>query len=104
MIWIVQLSFIGLIILDYTDPLYNPMRKLIFSNGYNMKFTHIQTNIPNRIQSLGYYNSLINNFNLMIGLEVIIMIASLIFFVLSKFSKDDAQKTKYLSYSKLALG
>jgi hypothetical protein len=66
MIWVIQLAFIGLIILDFTDPLYMPMRKLAFSNGYSLKFSDTQTLIPNRVKSLGYYNSLINNFNIMI--------------------------------------
>jgi hypothetical protein len=35
MMGIVQLGYVGLILVSLTDPLYQPMSKLIFTNGYN---------------------------------------------------------------------
>lgn len=104
MIWVVQLAFMGMLILDFSDPLYEPMRNLMFSNGFSIQLTNVQTNMPKRISSLGYFNSLINNFNLMIGLELAIAIVSVSLFIASKVVKDDALKTKLLSYSKLSIG
>lgn len=103
-LWVVQLGFAGLILLDFSDPLYGPMRKLNFIQGYSLKFSDIRTGLPYRIQSLGYFNSLINNFNVMVVLEVIIGLIALSLFIASKFVKDDALKTKLNSYSKRVIG
>ena len=56
MMGIVQLGYIGLLLISLTDPLYEPMSRLMFTNGYNLKIDNAApTNLPMRLSSISYY-------------------------------------------------
>lgn len=82
MIGVMQISYIGLFILNHSDPLIHSLNLLEFTYGMNSIITTTQQNAPNRIYSTGYTSSLISNLNLMMLIVLIPPLVSLIFYII----------------------
>lgn len=82
----VQISYLGLFIVNNHDPLIEPLRNLKYTHGFNTLFDTIQHSEPNRIYSAGYTASIVANLNLMLLLMLIPLTLALIFFIIHKKS------------------
>ena len=82
----VQVSYLGLFIVNNHDPLIEPLKNLKYTSGLNSLFTGEQYFVPNRIYSAGYTSEILVNLNLMLLLMLIPLTISLIFFVIHKKS------------------
>ena len=49
MMGVLQLSYLGLFILNYSDPLVSPLYFFKYTNGYNYIFGREQGNVPYRV-------------------------------------------------------
>ena len=102
MIGIVQISYLGLFLLDVTDPLVTPLDFLKYSNGFNNILPNPAADTPKRIQNTGYYVFVLDNINIMLVFVLIPMILGTWFLIMSRMSKRPLVKT--ISYYKLCLG
>lgn len=88
MMGVVQISYIGLMIINYLHPVLAPFSKISFVNGFNNLFTSSSTNsIPNRITALNYQGELAYNLNCTTALLLLPPIIALILFITSKIYK-----------------
>ncbi len=86
---VLQMAFIGLIMVDHLPPLLAPLTRIFPVNGYNTLFSNTATkDIPYRISSLNYQAEMVSSLNYTVLLLVAPLIASLVMFVLSKVIKS----------------
>ena len=86
MIAVIQIAYIGLFIISYTDPIIFSLNKLSFSHGFNNVVSTTQQKLSSQIFITGYTSSTISNLNLMMLLFLISPIFSLTFFVIHRKS------------------
>lgn len=86
MIGIVQIAYIGLFIVNHSDPLINSLNNLEMANGINNLIDTTQQNTPNRIFSTGYTSSALSNLNIMLFVLILPPIASILFYVIHRKS------------------
>ena len=98
MIGVVQVAFLGLMIIDYLQPLVAPMTKMFPINGLNTAFLNSSANnLPNRASALQYGASFAYNFNFSLILLYLPPIVSLAVFISSLIRKDIEDKLKKIS-------
>lgn len=92
MMGVIQVSYIGLMIINYVNPILAPLTKIVFVNGFNSMFSSpsVGSSIPNRITSLSYQGELAYNLNYTTALLLLPFIVSLILFIASKISKQNS--------------
>jgi hypothetical protein len=86
MVAVMQISYIGLFIVNFSDPLINSLNLLEYTNGVNDLISTTQNKVPNRIYSTGYTSSTISNLNIMMCLLMIPPFLSLVFYLIHKNS------------------
>lgn len=87
MIAVMQISYLGLFIINHGDPYFYSLNSLQYSNGINNLFTDTaQQNSPSRIYYSGITSSVISNLNIMLSILLIPPIVSFIFYQLHKRS------------------
>ena len=98
----VQISYLGLFIVNNHDPLIEPLKNLKYTSGLNNLFDTSQNLAPNRVYWAGYTSEVLANFNLMLLLMLIPLSLSLFFYILFRKST----KWRFLSEKlwKLMLG
>lgn len=86
MIAVIQISYIGLFIINFGDPIVIALNNLSLSNGFNTALNSKQQNLSSRIYITGYTSSTITNLNIMMFLLLIPPILSIIFYTIHKYS------------------
>jgi hypothetical protein len=94
---VIQIAFIGLLIVNYVQPVLAPLTQLIFINGPNDLFKGVKTDqLPDRISSLQYQSEFAVSLNYGLAILCIPLVAALILFIASKaIKKHDIKLQKY---------
>jgi hypothetical protein len=105
MIGVVQVAYIGLMIINYLQPMMSTLAKIGFVNGINTLFQNstdvTSGQLPHRVTSLQYEAEMAYNMNYTTILLLLPPLVSLILFILSKIIKSKAGQLS--RYSMLAL-
>lgn len=114
MIGVLQVAFVGLIVVDYLQPLLATMTKVGFVNGVNSLFADQRqallvngdltaNSAPKSAIALSYDAQMIYSLNYSILLLLLPPIIALILFIASKICKTKEKKEKLAEYSWIAL-
>lgn len=106
MMGVIQVSYIGLMIVNYLNPVLAPFSKISFVNGFNDMFSTGSASgaMPNRITALNYYGELARNLNYTTFLLVLPLLVSLVLYLVSRFSKKPKETRDQLyRYSQICL-
>ena len=101
MMGIVQVSFLGLMMLNYHDPIVSSLSFLKYSNGFN-DILPLENILPNRIYLLGYSYFVIDNLNIPALIMIIPFFVGLIILIISQIKRRG--KLTLVSYFKLCVG
>lgn len=99
---VLQLAYVALLLLDYGDPLIKSLLNLRFVYGIDTLVFGNPIGISTKIDSLFYNSLIIKNINVLLGILLIPLILSLVFYILSVVKHQ--LKQKYTHYLRLALG
>lgn len=102
MMGVLQLSYLGLLVLNYSDPLIQPLYLFKYFNGYNFYVPKSQTIIPTNVYESGLNTSIIGNFNFMFGIALLPLFVSLILLIVAKRFVNIS--FKIMSWHRLVLG
>lgn len=103
MIGVIQVAFLGLMMIDHLQPLLAPLAKINLINGPNTAFLGQPQNktIPYRASALQYGASMAYSFNIDLALLLLPPFVSLIVFISSKIRKDVEDKLRTISMTVL---
>ena len=76
----IQIAYFGLFIVNQSDPLIEPLRILVYSNGYNRVLSVSQQHSPDRVYAAGFMPVILGNLNLMLLILVLPPLAAFIFY------------------------
>ena len=77
-----QVAYLGLFILNNSDPLMDSLYTLKYMNGFNIVLNKLQQKEPNRIFAVGSAGTVFNNLNVMLLVILIPCILSLVFYII----------------------
>lgn len=99
MVGVVQIAFLGLMVIDNLQPLIAPMTKIFTINGINTAFADSTLNktLPYRASSLHYGASFTYNLNYSLVLLLLPLLVALFVFISSKIRRDIEDKLKRIS-------
>lgn len=108
MIGVMQVAFLGLMIVTNLPPLIAPLNILVRSTGYNEAFsnsTQLQSgSVPYRISSVSLRAPMIYSLNYTLILLILPFVVALCLFIASKIKKgNQAQQEKLVRWSMIAL-
>jgi cysteine-rich repeat protein len=105
MIGVVQVAFIGLMVVDYLQPVLAPLSQIGFVNGINTMFeankTQVSGGLPNRITALQYEPAMAYTLNYTLILVLLPLVVALVLRLAAALVKSKSQKLK--DYSMTAL-
>ena len=102
MMGIIQVSFLGLMMFDYHDPIIGALSFLKYSNGFNDLYPNPKDVLPNKIYLLGCSYLVIDNLNIVALTIFLPFVVGMIFFIISKIKRRG--KLAMLSYFRLCMG
>lgn len=96
-IGVVQVTFLGLMLLDMMHPLLASLTGLSISNGINSAYTQNRTqfvgnSLPARYQPLGFGGDFAYSWNYMLGLLLLPFVVALVLFVASRIAKSRSEQ------------
>lgn len=100
---VIQTAFIGLMIVNYVQPVLAPLTQLVFINGPNNFFKQgsVQVDpLPNRVSNLQYESELAYSLNYSLAIVLIPLFIGLVLFLASKAVKT--QEAKFKKFSLIA--
>lgn len=93
MMYILQVSYAGLLLVEKKELLMIPVRYLRITNGYNDLLSD-DSNTPGRVSDIYYRGSFLSNFNVNVVLALLPLIVGLIVLIASKIKKDKQLRLK----------
>lgn len=88
MIGMIQVTYLGLFIISFNDPLMRSLNFLRFSHGFSDLIPKTQGNVPGRIYYTGTAESVFHNLNIVILISIIPLIISFVFYMMATFQRN----------------
>lgn len=96
LIFIPQVTFAGLIMINKLESLLLPLKNLKYTNGYNPLFVD-DVVLPANISILDYYGEFLSNFNIDLALIIVVLVVGGVLLLVGKI--QDNKKIKKWAYN-----
>lgn len=96
MIGMFQLSYFGLLTLNFSDPLTTPLYSLKFTNGFNDILVKTQGNAPDKVYAVGIDSYLFANFNVAFFLSLTPLLITLILCLVWRKYSEYKNSNRYI--------